>query len=68
MLVIKRKINIIKQPGKKDNVCQKPPTSHNFLKIIIQKTILKTFSTSTCIIAKLGCRLKRVWMPKEMAS
>jgi hypothetical protein len=33
MLVIKRKMNAIKQLGKKDNAYQKPLASHNFIKI-----------------------------------
>jgi hypothetical protein len=45
-----------------------PPTSHNFLKIIIQKMLLKAFSTLTSIMAQSGCRLKRGRMPKGMAS
>jgi hypothetical protein len=45
-----------------------PSTSHSSLKIIVQKTLLKAFSTSTCIMAQLRCRLKRVPMPKRMAS
>jgi hypothetical protein len=36
-----------------------PSASHNFLKITIQKTLLKTFSTSTCIMAQSGCKSKR---------
>jgi hypothetical protein len=41
-----------------------PLTSHNFLKIIIQETLLKLFFTSTYIMAQLGCRLRRARMPK----
>jgi hypothetical protein len=33
-----------------------PSTSHNFSKIIAQKTLLKVFSMPTCIMAQLWCR------------
>jgi hypothetical protein len=45
-----------------------PPTSHNFLKIVIRKMLLKMFSTLTYITAQLRCRSRRAWMPKGMAS
>jgi hypothetical protein len=45
-----------------------PPTSDNYLEIIIGEMLLKTFLMSTCITTQLGCRLKKVWMPKGMAS
>jgi len=45
-----------------------PPASHNFLKIIACETILKIFLMSTYITTQSWCRLRRVWMPKGMAS
>jgi hypothetical protein len=45
-----------------------PTASHNYLKIIVQKTLLNAFSTSTYITAQSGCKAKRAWMPKGMAS
>jgi hypothetical protein len=68
MLVIKRKMNTIKQHGKGDNVHQKPPTSHNSLKTTIRETLLKAFSMSTYIMTQLRCRLRKVQMLKGMAS
>jgi hypothetical protein len=65
MLVVKRRMNTIKQHGKGDNARQK---SHSSLKIIIQKTLLKAYSMSTCIKIQSRCRLRRVMMPKKMVS
>ncbi len=45
-----------------------PSTSHNSLKIIIQKKLLKSFSTSTYIMAQSGCSLKKAHMPNGMAT
>ncbi len=45
-----------------------PLASHNFLKIVVQETLLKTFSTSTCIMAQSGCRSRMAQMLKRMAS
>jgi hypothetical protein len=45
-----------------------PSTSHNSLKIIARETLLKMLSTLTYITAQSGCRMKRVRMPKGMAS
>jgi hypothetical protein len=42
--------------------------SHNFLKIIVQETLLKAFSTSTYIMAHSRCKSRKVWMLKGMAS
>jgi hypothetical protein len=42
--------------------------SHNSLKIIIREMLLKVFLTLTCIIAQLGCRLRKAQMPKGMVS
>jgi hypothetical protein len=67
MLVIKRRMSTIKQPGKEDNVYQRPLGSHNFLKIITRETLLKVFLTSTCMMTQSRCKLKRVRMPKGMA-
>jgi hypothetical protein len=47
----KEKMSTIKQPGKKEMFIKGHSTSHNILKIIIRKTILKVFSTSTYIMA-----------------
>jgi hypothetical protein len=44
-----------------------PMTSHNYLKVATRKTLLKMFLTSTYIMAQLGCRSRKVWMPKGMA-
>jgi len=52
MLIIKRKMNTIKQLGKGTMLTKGPVASHNSLKITIQKMILKTFSTSTFITAQ----------------
>jgi hypothetical protein len=41
MLVIKRKMNIIKQPGKGDNVCQRPPSITQFSKNKSSKNTIK---------------------------
>jgi len=69
MLIVKKRMNIIKKPGKKDNARQRRPlTSHNLLKITTQKMSLKTFSTSTFITTQSQCRSRRVQMPKKMAS
>jgi hypothetical protein len=35
MLIVKKKMNTIKQLGKRDNVHQRPLASHNYLKIIV---------------------------------
>jgi hypothetical protein len=45
-----------------------PPTSHNSLNITTQKMLLKAFSMLSCIMTQLGCRSRRVWMPKRMSS
>jgi hypothetical protein len=45
-----------------------PPASHNSLKITLQKTLLKMFSTSTYLMAQLWCRSKIVQMSQKMAS
>jgi hypothetical protein len=45
-----------------------PLVSHNYLKIVARETLLKTFSTSTCITTQSCCRSKRAQMPKRMAS
>jgi hypothetical protein len=45
-----------------------PSASHNSLNIIVQKMLLKTFSTLTCITTQSWCRSKRAWMPKGMAT
>jgi hypothetical protein len=68
MLVVKRRMCTIKQFGKKDNVCQRPQTSHNFLKIRTREMLLKAFSMLISIIAQSGSRSRRVRTPKGMAS
>jgi hypothetical protein len=45
-----------------------PTTSHNSLKIVVRKTLLNAFLTSTYIMAQSGSKSKRAWMPKGMAS
>jgi hypothetical protein len=45
-----------------------PPTSHSFLKIIAQKTILKVFLTLTYIMTQSRCKLRKVLIPKWMVS
>jgi len=45
-----------------------PPTSHNSLKIAIQETSVKAFSTSTYIINQSRFELGRALMPKRMVS
>jgi hypothetical protein len=66
MLVVKNRMNTIKQLGKGDNKCSLKTlmTSHNFLKVATKRTILKAFSTSISIITQLGWRLRRFGCPK----
>jgi len=45
-----------------------PSTSHNSLKIVAQKMLLKMFVMLTYIMAQLRCRLRMVHMLKKMAS
>jgi hypothetical protein len=45
-----------------------PLTSYSSLKIATEETLLKTFSTSTCITTQSRCRSRRALMPKEMVS
>jgi hypothetical protein len=52
MLVVKRKMNTIKQPNKGTMLNKGPSASHNFLTIVAQKMILKVFSTPTFIMAQ----------------
>jgi hypothetical protein len=66
MLIVQKKMNTIKQPGKGDNAYQRSSTSHNFFKIVIQKMLLKMFSTLTCITTQLRRTLKKALMPKGM--
>jgi hypothetical protein len=40
-------------------------TSHNSLKIVIQKMPLKTFSMSTYIMTQPRCKLRKVQTPKK---
>ncbi len=70
ILEIKKKTNTIKQHGEGDNVHQRPldikqlfenTYSRNYINLI-------TFFTSTYITAQSRCRLRRVRMPKKMAS
>jgi len=68
MLVLKRKMNTIKNLAKGTMLAKGPQTSCNFLKIIVQKMLLKTFSMSTYIVTQSRCRSRRALMPKEMAS
>jgi hypothetical protein len=68
MLIVKKKMNTIKQPGKGDNACQRPLSITPFLKDKSLKKLLKTFSMLTCITAQSRCRSRRVRMPKRMAS
>jgi hypothetical protein len=51
MPVVKRKMCTIKQLGERIMLTKGPSASHNSLKIIVRKTLLKVFSTSTYIIA-----------------
>jgi hypothetical protein len=60
MLVIKRKMNTIKQLGKRDNAHQMPSNITKLSKNNNLKILLKVFSTSTCKMAQSRCRLKRV--------
>jgi len=68
VLVIKRRMNTIKQPSKGTMLAEGPSASHNSLKITTQEMLLKVFLMSTCITTQLGCRSKKVQMPKRMAS
>jgi hypothetical protein len=43
-----------------------PPTSRNSLKIAIEETLLKVFSTSTYIITQSRFKLGKALMPKGM--
>jgi hypothetical protein len=45
-----------------------PPTSRNSLKIAIEETLLKVFSTSTYIITQSRFKLGKALMPKGMVS
>jgi hypothetical protein len=66
VLVVKEKMNIINNLVKKPMLTKSPPTSHNSLKIIIQKMLLKTFFMSICVTTQLRCKSSRALMPKGM--
>jgi hypothetical protein len=68
ILVVKRKMNTIKQPSKGIMLAKGPSASRNSLKIITQEMLLKTFLTSTCITTQSRCTSKRVLMPKRVVS
>jgi hypothetical protein len=53
MLVIKIRMNTIKQLSKGDNFAKNPLTFCSFLKIVVQKTLLKAFLVSTYIMPQL---------------
>lgn len=67
MLVVKRKMDIIKQLDKGDNVRQMPPSITQFFKNS-SSNIIKMFLTSICIMAQSGFRSRKAQMPKRMAS
>jgi hypothetical protein len=68
MLIVKRKMNTIKQLGKGDNAGQRPLGITQLSKTSSSKMLLKMFLMSTYITTQLGCRAKKVWMPKRMVS
>jgi hypothetical protein len=68
MLVLKRRMNTKKNLAKGTTLAKGPPTFCNFLKIIVKKMLLKTFSMSTYIMTQSRCRSRRALMSKGMAS